>query len=44
MYGVIVFLIFGSGDLQPWAQNVEKKAVEETNNDVEPNGHAGEIS
>ena len=25
MYGVIMFVIFGSGDLQPWAQVDQKK-------------------
>ena len=38
MYGVIVFLIWGSGDLQPWARSSAGKATQKTNSITEANG------
>ena len=34
IYSLIIFLIFGSGDLQPWAKLNPKKVADKTDNET----------
>lgn len=35
IFGVIVFLLIGSGDLQPWAKQDKYQRMNENNNNIE---------